>query len=310
VSAQAIHGVWRLLFWVCAAVFVLVLAALLWATLRRRGGFTEYTAPEIHLDWGTERRMSRVVGTALAATIFVLIAFTLSSYSVGRSLFSYAGDGIVSVEVIGHQWWWEVRYQDAVPSNSFITANEIHIPVGETVKITLRSDDVIHSFWVPNLHGKKDLVPGQRNIFYVAADRAGTFRGQCAEFCGLQHAHMALYVVAEPKDEFAKWQEKQRQPAEEPQTDEQKRGQQVFLAGPCAMCHAIQGTTAGATMGPNLTHLVSRRSIGAGRLPNTRGHRAGWIVDPQTQKPGINMPPIILPPDDLQALLSYLDMLQ
>jgi cytochrome c oxidase subunit II len=239
-----------------------------------------------------------------------LIALTVVSYSAGRGLFSESGAGAVGIEVVGHQWWWEVHYLVAQASDSFVTANEIHIPVGETVRLTLRADDVIHSFWVPNLHGKKDLIPGQVNLLYLSADRPGTFRGQCAEFCGAQHAHMALFVVAEPKENFAGWEEKQRRPAKQPQNAEQERGQQVFLRGPCVMCHTIQGTMAGATTGPDLTHIASRLSIGAGRLPNTRGHLGGWILDPQTLKPGNLMPPNLLPPEDFQALLSYLDSLE
>jgi cytochrome c oxidase subunit 2 len=254
--------------------------------------------------------MAGFVGIAGAVTVVTLIALTVVSYSAGRGLFSESGDGAVSIEVVGHQWWWEVRYLAAEPSNTFIGANEIHIPVGETVRLILHADDVIHSFWVPNLNGKKDLIPGQENVFYLAADRPGTFRGQCAEFCGAQHAHMALFVVAEPKENFAGWEENQRRPAKQPQNAEQERGQQVFLRGPCVLCHTIQGTIAGATTGPDLTHIASRLSIGAGRLPNTRGHLGGWIIDPQTPKPGNLMPPNLLPPEDFQALLSYLDSLE
>ncbi|HEY0526534.1 MAG TPA: cytochrome c oxidase subunit II, partial [Stellaceae bacterium] len=308
-GAEAIGGIWWLFFWVCTAVYVLVMLTLIWAMLRRRGGYTPFSAPEVHPNQGTEGRIRRVVGVATAVTVAILLALTLVTYATNSKLFAQSGDGAYGIELIGHQWWWEVRYQAAQPSDTFITADEIHLPVGETVKITLRSDDVIHSFWVPNLHGKKDLIPGQLNTLYLTADRPGRFRGQCAEFCGAQHAHMALDVVAEPKDAFESWLDKQRKSAKEPQTDEQKRGMQVFMSGPCAMCHAITGTPAGGVVGPNLTHLASRMSLGAGRLPNTRGNRAGWIADPQTQKPGNLMPPIVLPPDDLQALLSYLDTL-
>ena len=309
-GAEAIHRLWLLLFWVCAAVWFLVLLALLWAMLRRRGIHDAATLPEPEPHPPTERRMGGFVGIAVAVTVVTLIALTVVSYSAGRGLFSENGDGAVSVEVVGHQWWWEVRYPAAEPSNTFVGANEIHIPVGETVRLILRADDVIHSFWVPNLTGKKDLIPGQVNVLYLSANRPGTFRGQCAEFCGAQHAHMALFVVAEPKEKFAEWEEKQRHSAKQPQNAEQERGQQVFLRGPCVMCHTIQGTMAGATTGPDLTHIASRLSIGAGRLPNTPGHLGGWILDPQTPKPGNLMPPNLLPPADFQALLSYLDSLE
>jgi cytochrome c oxidase subunit 2 len=309
-GAEIIHRMWLLLFWVCAAVWVLVLLALFWAIVRRRGIHDPATAPEPAPEPRTERRIGGVVGIAIAATVVILIGLTVASYSAGRGLFSENGDGAVSIEVVGHQWWWEVKYLAAEPSQSFVGANEIHLPVGETVRIILRADDVIHSLWIPNLNGKKDLIPGQANVLYVSADRPGTFRGQCAEFCGVQHAHMALFVVAEPKEDFAAWEERQRQPARQPQNAEEQRGQQVFLGGPCVMCHTIQGTIAGATTGPDLTHLASRLSIGAGRLPNTRGHLGGWVLDPQTPKPGNRMPPNPLPPDEFQVLLSYLDSLE
>jgi cytochrome c oxidase subunit II len=176
--------------------------------------------------------------------------------------------------------------------------------------LTLRSVDVIHSFWVPNLQGKKDLIPGRVNTLYLQADRPGVFRGQCAEFCGLQHAHMALHVVAESEDDFAHWQEQQRRAAPEPATEEQRRGRDVFLSNSCVLCHAINGTSAGGVTGPNLTHVASRISLAAGTLPNTRGHLAGWIVDPQLRKPGNNMPPNLLRGNDLQSLLSYLETLR
>jgi cytochrome c oxidase subunit 2 len=308
-GAEAIGGIWWLFFWVCVAVTVLVGAGLAWALLHRLHAPLP-VAPAAHPDPAGERRIGRVVGVATAVTVAVLVALTAATFSVAHALFAENGDGAYTIELTGHQWWWEVRYLAAQPSDSFVTANEIHVPVGETVRLVLRSNDVIHSFWVPNLHGKKDLIPGQVNIFYLTADRPGTYRGQCAEFCGAQHAFMALYVVAEPKPQFARWLEHQRESAREPTTDEQKRGQQVFLGGPCAMCHAVQGTPAGALTGPDLTHVASRLSIGAGRLPNTRGHRAGWILDAQTQKPGNLMPPIVLAPNDLQALLSYIDILE
>lgn len=308
-GADAIHRIWLLLFWISAVVWALVLLALCWAMLRRRGRHDLSTAPEPRPVGPGERRIGAFVGIAVAATVVTLIALTVVSYSAGRGLFAESGSGAVSIELVGHQWWWEVRYLAAQPSDSFVTANEIHIPVGETVRIILRADDVIHSFWVPNLHGKKDLIPGQVNVLYLSADRPGSFRGQCAEFCGAQHAHMALFVVAQAKDKFAEWEEQQRQPAKPPHTEEQERGQLVFLRGPCVMCHTIQGTIAGATTGPDLTHFASRLSIGAGRMPNTPGHLGGWILDPQTPKPGNLMPPNLLPAQDFRALLSYLDSL-
>lgn len=308
-GSRAIYGIWSLLFWVCTVVFVLIIAALAWAMARHTSRRPVETAPIVVPASRGERRIAQVVGVATAATLVILLVFTAASYSVGRALFSPA-EPALEIELTGHQWWWEVRYPDPQPAHAFVTANEIHIPVGASVKITLRSDDVIHSFWVPNLHGKKDLIPGQDNTFYIAADRPDTFRGQCTEFCGLQHAYMALFVVAEPKEQFARWIATQRRPAPAPANDAARRGQQVFLSQGCPACHTINGTAAAGTTGPDLTHIAGRLSIGAGRLPNTRGNRAGWIVDAQTQKPGNRMPRIALAPDDLQSLLDYLDTLE
>jgi cytochrome c oxidase subunit II len=305
-QARLIGGLWWLMFWVCAAVYVVVLVGLGAALWRRRIALHAAEAIEPQ----RERRIGFVVAGCVGATVAILFVFLVASYSVGSRLFTAPESASVAIEVTGHQWWWAVRYQHETPSKTFITANEIHIPVGQPVKLTLRSQDVIHSFWVPNLAGKRDLIPGQTNDIWITAERPGTYRGQCAEFCGLQHAHMALYVTAEDPGAFDRWQEQQRRPAPAPATPEAQRGQQVFLSGPCAMCHAILGTTAQATAGPDLTHIASRPSIGAGRLPNTRGHLAGWIADPQTQKPGNNMPLVPLPPEDFQALLAYLDTLK
>ena len=304
-QAARIDWLWWLIFGVCTAVYILVmggLAAALWR--RHRPEDAPPTEPR------RERRIGGVVASCVGVTVAILLVFLVASYSVDSALFTAPDSPSVQIEVTGHQWWWEIRYQDPVPSRIFTTANEIHLPVGEPVRLTLRSPDVIHSFWVPNLAGKRDLIPGQINYIWITAERPGTYRGQCAEFCGLQHAHMALYVTVEDRPAFEHWQERQRQPAPSPSTPEAQRGLEVFLSGPCVMCHTVLGTTAGATTGPDLTHVASRPSIAAGRLPNTRGHRAGWIADPQTQKPGNKMPLVPLPPEDFRALLSYLDTLE
>jgi cytochrome c oxidase subunit 2 len=191
-----------------------------------------------------------------------------------------------------------------------ITANEIHIPVGQPVEFQLKSRDVIHSFWVPTLHGKRDLIPRHVTTMTLQADRPGVYRGQCAEFCGYQHAHMAILVVAEPLEQFAAWLEHQRRPAAEPSDARQQRGQEVFLSAPCVMCHTIRGTLAGGRVAPDLTHIAGRHTLAAGTLPNTPGHLAGWIIDPQHIKPGNRMPAHSLNADDLQALLAYLGSLK
>ena len=309
-GAERIGDIWWLMLFVCAAVFALVMLALLWAIARRRRPRVDATSGTAHLEAPRERRMAQLVGAAVAVTAGIVLLFVVASYWVEDVLAERPSGQPLGIEVTAQRWWWDVRYRGPTPSESFSTANEIHIPVGRPVELTLRSVDVIHSFWVPNLHGKKDLIPGQVNTLYLQADRPGVYRGQCAEFCGLQHANMALYVVAEPADAFARWQAQQRRPAPEPETAQQRQGRDVFMASSCVLCHAINGTSAGGVTGPNLTHLASRLSLAAGTLPNTPGHLAGWIVDPQMLKPGNNMPPNLLNPDELHALLSYLERLR
>ena len=216
----------------------------------------------------------------------------------------------ITIEVTGRQWWWEVRYTDVDASNIFTTANEIHIPVGIPVMFTLHGGDVIHSFWVPNLAGKKDLIPGKVNTIWLQADKPGVYRGQCAEYCGLQHAQMALWVIAEPQEQFNAWRQSQTQTSVPPASDSQKRGQQVFLTSTCVMCHAINGTPAGSNIGPNLTHIASRNTLAAATMANTRDHLAQWIKDSQTIKPGNKMPQNNLSDADLQSLIDYLQSLK
>lgn len=244
-----------------------------------------------------------------ALTLFLLIA---ASYVTDKGLDALAHDEEVSIEVTGKQWWWLVRYHGQPESRGFDTANEIHIPVGATVKLTLKSTDVIHSFWAPALHGKQDMIPGQDNVLYVRADRPGVYRGQCAEFCGAQHAKMAFEVVTESRETFTRWWDAQLAPAPPPSAEEQEQehGQRVFLAGPCIMCHRIAGTDAGGRSGPDLTHVGSRRTLAAGMLPNARGFLAAWLADPQGVKPGNHMPVTGLDPPDLRAVASYLESLK
>jgi cytochrome c oxidase subunit II len=286
-----------------AIVFVLVVAALLWATLRRR-------RVEEPSDDRRERSMRTTVIVATAATTIILFVFLILDLSVGRAITTNPGPEALQVRVTGHQWWWEIQYRDSLPQNWATTANEIHVPVGRPVVFELRSTDVIHSLWPPNLNGKRDLIPGNENSIWFQADSAGVYRGQCAEFCGHQHAKMAFLIVAEPPDSFSAWLVRQRDTAMTPTDSVALRGQEVFLASSCVMCHAIGGTPAGSRIGPDLTHLASRRTIAAGTLPNTRGNLAGWIVNPQGIKPGVRMPSTRLDSDDLQALLTYLETLK
>jgi cytochrome c oxidase subunit 2 len=233
-----------------------------------------------------------------------------ASVLTGRALGSLQSPGALQVRITGYQWWWSIEYLNADPSLQVTTANELHLPVGRPVEIRLQATDVIHSFWVPNLHGKTDLIPGRENTVFLQADAPGIFRGQCAEYCGVQHAHMAFTVVAEGSNQFESWLAAQRNPAPDPGSAEAARGRAVFEQGPCALCHTIRGTAAGARTAPDLTHFAARSTIGAGTAPNTRGYLAGWIVDPQHLKPGNRMPPTGLAAGDLQAVIAYLETLQ
>jgi len=309
-NAGNISKLWWLMFVVCSIVFVLVLITVL-LSLRKATAEAADRVPILEPSAESERRRRNLVISATTITIIILFVFLIASYSSGRSLrLNDPTKNGLSIELTGHQWWWEVRYQDVDASNIFTTANEIHIPVGVPVQFTLRGADVIHSFWVPNLAGKKDLIPGKVNTIWLQADKPGVYRGQCAEYCGLQHAKMALWVVAEPQEQFNAWRQNQTQEAVAASSDAQKRGQQVFFSTTCVMCHAISGTAAGSNIGPNLTHVGSRQMIGAATLVNTQDHMAQWIKDSQTFKPGNRMPQHNLSDENLQALVEYLESLK
>ncbi|HEU4563844.1 MAG TPA: cytochrome c oxidase subunit II [Gemmatimonadaceae bacterium] len=307
-QAERAETLWWFLFWTAAVVWVAVTATLLWAAFHRRrpaeDPVTHQVAPEV------QRTMARAVVSAVGVTTLILFAFLFASFRTGRAVTIPPAGQPLTIEVTGHQWWWEVQYADTNASRRLTTANEIHIPVGRPVILKMSSPDVIHSLWIPNLAGKRDLIPGKVSTMWLRADSAGIFRGQCAEFCGHQHAKMALFVVAEPPERWAAWYERQLQPAPQFTDSVLKRGGEVFMASACVMCHAIDGTPAGSNVGPNLTHIGSRLTIGAGTLPNARGNLAGWILDPQRIKPGANMPPNQIAPQDLQALLGYLESLR
>jgi cytochrome c oxidase subunit II len=302
--AGGVESLWWLFFWITSGVYVLVMIALLAAVLRRR-------RPVDPRDPAASRRAGVVITGATGVTLVLLFVLLVSSVRTGRySIQGLADPSHVNIRLTGNQWWWNVEYESTIASQRVRTANEIHIPTGRPVLLKLRSSDVIHSFWVPNLAGKKDLIPGHETELWIQADRPGVYRGQCAEFCGPQHAHMALAVVAEPADKYAAWLDAQRRPAAEPQDQFTKRGRDVFLSGPCVMCHSIRGTGAGGRTAPDLTHLASRLTLAAGTVPNTPGHLAGWITDAQGIKPGNRMPTIGIGGEDLQALLKYLQTLK
>lgn len=253
--------------------------------------------------------MRNAVVTATALTVIVISGFTVASFFTTRSLNAAGKDDLV-IKVRGSQWWWNVEYLDPQPDKRFATANEIHIPVGRNVRFQLEGDDVIHSFWVPSLAGKQDLIPGRPNELTIRADHTGVYRGQCAEFCGMQHAHMAFLVISDTQTQFDKWADAQRKPAQSISEDEIAAGREAFLAKPCAACHTIRGTSAAGTTGPDLTHIGSRSYIAAGLFETTRGSLAAWIADPQTLKPGNNMPNVPLTADELRSISAYLASLK
>jgi cytochrome c oxidase subunit 2 len=308
-QAQHIASLWWLTVAICAVVFVAILIGLFYA-LRRAPRADASTPPDMASMDRPESGTRRTVVTAVTLSILGLLVLLAGSVVTDRALATLPLANAVHIEVVGHQWWWQVNYDDPEPSRIFSTANEMHIPVGRPVVVSLEAGDVIHSFWVPSLHGKKDLIPGHTNTIELRADKAGTYRGQCAEFCGLQHAFMAFTVVAEDDESFRKWADAQRQPAAEPSEAKAKRGHDLFLSGTCMMCHAIQGTTASARMAPDLTHIASRPTLGAGTVPNDRASLAAWIRDPGKLKPGVQMPAHHVPDDEIDALVAYLETLK
>jgi len=296
------------LFWVMAGVgsliFVIVMALLWWGLIRKAPDGGARPLRYVH-----SRNLVLLSGVVIP--LVILFFFTLGSASVERDVGKPLPAGTLTIEVIGHQWWWEIHYLDWRGKRHATTANEMVLPVGRPVRLLLQSADVIHSFWVPQLAGKTDLIPGKTNVSWVQADKPGVFRGQCAEFCGLQHAHMGLMAEAVSPEMFEAWLARQRAPAALLTDPALIRGQQVFLAAQCMMCHTIRGTSAVAQLGPDLTHIGSRRMIAAATLPNTRGHLAAWILKAQDIKPGNFMPNNhTLDGESLNALLDYLQSLQ
>lgn len=215
----------------------------------------------------------------------------------------------LTLDVTGHQWWWEVQYHGAGPDETFRTANEIHIPVGVPVEVRLHGADVIHSFWVPKLTGKTDTIPGQTNVSWLQARSPGRYQGQCTEYCGLQHAHMGLEVVAQTQSEFEQWRAHQLEDAAAPATADAQRGMDLVVYR-CGLCHQVRGTSAGAISAPDLTHVMSRRMLAAGTLPNNPGNLVAWIENPQVIKPGSLMPEQHLSAQQLSDLRAYLESLQ
>lgn len=298
--AESIAQLWWLMLLLGTLIFLLVLFLMVGSLFKGR---QEPPSEEYVINrW-------IVLGGIVMPSIVLAIVFAATLHT---SNLQARSSSEMTIEVIGRQWWWEINY----PDKGIITANQLHIPVDVPVELMLMSGDVIHSFWVPQLHGKMDLIPGRENTLVIEASQPGIYRGECAEFCGLQHARMHFMVVAQTQEEFDAWVEQQQQPAAEPNDELAQRGQEVFLAAGCVYCHTIRGLDSGDIdrsaigLGPDLTHLASRATIGAGTLPNNRGNLGGWISNPHSRKPGVLMPATQMSGEELQSLLAYLDTLQ
>jgi cytochrome c oxidase subunit 2 len=298
-----------LIFWITSIVTAIVFAVLALGVLRQHA--TGEVPPAFKVDPKTERRATWIVGIAIGVTTILLFVMMISSFITSHRTAVLANSTSLKINVYGHEWWWEIEYpNDEQPYRIVRTANEIHVPVGTVVDIHGTSRDVIHSFWAPNIHGKKDLLPGYWNDLTLEVDKPGTWRGQCAEFCGLQHAHMAFNIVAQSREDFDNWYMGQLKPASEPGVLQAIHGREVFLSHPCVMCHTIRGTTANSTVGPDLTHIASRSTIAAGTLVNNTGNLTGWIANAQSIKPGCRMPPNPMSSNDLNDLVAYLETLR
>jgi cytochrome c oxidase subunit II len=298
--AREINTLWWAMFAVGMVIFAIVLGLLVLAFVRR-GRATEP-------DRADRASYAVILGGGMVAPVVVLAVLFAFVIRVMPAVSAPApGSTRLTVEVIGHQWYWEVRY----PGTDAVTANEIHIPAGTPVRIVARTADVIHSFWVPRLNRKIDMIPGRSNSIELDVPRVGTYRGQCSEFCGLGHAEMAFEVIVQPPNAFQAWLDHEAQPAKSAPGGAALIGAQEFQSASCADCHTIRGTPADGRVGPDLTHVGSRRTLAALTIPNTPGDLMQWITNPQGWKPGSRMPGFAsLPLAARRALVAYLESLR
>jgi cytochrome c oxidase subunit 2 len=288
---------------VSAVIFVGVMIAMVAAVMRNR----RQDALGVDLR---DRGLGWIVWGGTVMPALVLIAVFVVSLGA-MSKFSPADPTALTIHVTGHQWWWQVDYAPTHGEPAFRTANEIHIPVGQPVRVILTTADVIHSFWVPQLQGKLDLIPGDTNVLRLQATRVGVFGGECAEYCGKQHAHMMLNVVSESDEQFAAWAANQARDAQTSTDSTISAGHALFTTTACVQCHTVRGTPAHGELGPDLTHVASRRTIAAGIAPTTLATIAGWIGNPQALKPGANMPTLrSYTGPQLRALAAYVESLK
>jgi cytochrome c oxidase subunit 2 len=312
IDADVANGVWWYMLWLSTAIFVGWLALFGIGLARRHRTAGDDADARIH------RRL--IVGGGLVLPTIALGSLFVYNLAALNALPS--GDDVV-IDATAHQFWWEFSYfadpGSAIPTADpsargtqpqFVTANEIYIPTDTDVKVRLRTTDVIHSFWVPQLSGKRDMVPGRVNELTLHARQPGRYRGECTEYCGIQHANMLFEVIAVGPDEYRAWLRDMARPAAEPDTPAEQAGYDAFMSSTCASCHVIDGTPAKGVLGPALTHFASRERLGAGAAPNDRGHLAGWIVNSQAIKPGNPMPPVEIDAGELSDLLTYLESLE
>lgn len=291
----ALAGIDRLT-WLMVALGAIALAIVLYALLRGLRGREELT--------GRGERIFLVGGGLILPGAMIVVVFAATLAVMRTEAATTAPDALV-IEITGHQWWWDVYY----PEEGIRTANEIHIPVGEVIELRLTSADVVHSFWVPSLGEKLDLLPDRVNTMTLLADEQANYRGTCAEFCGLQHAKMAFRVITHERGDFESWVSGQQETPKPPLGATESRGLEVFLTSECPDCHTIEGTGAVGRKGPDLTHVAGRDTIAAASFANTTENLRSWVAEPQTRKPGVDMPDIELGTADLDALVAYLETL-
>jgi cytochrome c oxidase subunit 2 len=311
-GAAAIADLTIILVIYATVLFAFVVTLLAIAILRRReASTTDGEIPPPLLPGRTEERRAAGWVALLGIVIPISVVWSLFVLAMGTmDDLEAKGTADVVIEVEGRQYWWDIRYLDEQGNVRFRTANEVHVPVGREIELRLTSADVIHSVWAPRITGKLDMIPGRETVMRFRVDETGVFRGVCAEYCGLQHTRMAFLVVAEDEPTYDAWIARNAAPAVEPDTGAAAAGRTVFASSQCASCHTVRGVNSGATLGPDLTHLAGRRTLGAATLANNRGNLGGWITDPQGIKSGALMPPSTLNPDSLRALLAYLESLR
>lgn len=284
-AAHRISSLGWIVYITFMAVSLIMWALVIWVAVRRKGTLREHDA--FNAGGGEHWIFAGgiVIPLIILTAMFVLSENTMSHFPMGQKQ-----DPPPEIVLTGHQWWWQIQYVSGPVDQHFTTANEMHIPVGKPVDIELRSADVIHTFWIPRLHGKMDLVPGQPNMIRIRADLPGVYRGQCSEFCGDQHANMAMLVIADAPGDYNAWVADQRADAVVPTTAQAQAGEQVFLSSACAFCHTVRGTDAAGVVAPDLTHIASRMSLASDTLTNSRANLAAWITHAQSLKPGVTMP--------------------